>query len=351
MKFHVWFFCMLFSFISSACAQDEEITDLSNPSLLRSSYIDDSSLHLAFPTIVGNSDRSKILIVYRAGTDHLSYDGKLVQVESYDKGKTWVNKKVIYTPKRAHDVRDPQFIPLPGGPILCRFFERKPDSTCVVKSFLSDNMGKSYDSPVTFPYPTGIETAAARGNMVVVDSVIYSISYNRWAVTWLSKSEDMGKSWQVVSLLDERLWTGRLEQGRINEASLGYSKGKLYVVGRQQADNGDKRLELGISEDLGKTWNWSFLPVEGHAPSLTPYKDAFILTYRNVKDNSSGKYSFDTVLLKDGALASTPVSLFESENFDVGYGDVLTLSNSFLVCCYQPGAIRCFELKYDVFNH
>ena len=38
-------------------------------------------------------------------------------------------------------------------------------------------------------------------------------------------------------------------------------------------------------------------------------------------------------------------------NFDVGYGDVLTLPNSFLVCCYQPGSIRCYELKYDVFNY
>ena len=85
--------------------------------------------------------------------------------------------------------------------------------------------------------------------------------------------------------------------------------------------------------------------------ALTPYKDAFILTYRNVKDSNRGKYSFDTVLLKDGKLASNPASLFESDNFDVGYGDVLTLPNSFLVCCYQPGSIRCYELKYDVFNY
>lgn len=55
-----------------------------------------------------------------------------------------------------------------------------------------------------------------------------------------------------------------------------------------------------------------FLPIEGHAPSLTPYKDAFILTYRNVKDSNRGKYSFDTVLLKDGKLASNPASLLKA---------------------------------------
>ena len=121
--------------------------------------------------------------------------------------------------------------------------------------------------------------------MVIIDDVIYAVCYNRWAVTWLEKSEDFGRSWEVVSWLDERLWTNQIECGRINEASLGYYDGKMYVVGRQQSENGDNRLEIGVSEDLGVTWTWSFLPIEGHAPSLTPYKDAFILTYRNVKDS------------------------------------------------------------------
>ncbi len=45
------------------------------------------------------------------------------------------------------------------------------------------------------------------GNMVIIDDVIYAVCYNRWAVTWLEKSEDFGRSWEVVSWLDERLWT------------------------------------------------------------------------------------------------------------------------------------------------
>ena len=44
-----------------------------------------------------------------------------------------------------------------------------------------------------------------------------------------------------------------------------------------------------------------FLPIEGHAPSLTPYKDAFILTYRNVKDSNRGKYSLIRYFLKMGS--------------------------------------------------
>lgn len=350
MKNYLLLFVVAFLFPLMAC-EKEELEEIYNPNMLRSISIDDSGMHLAFPTIVGNKDRSKILVVYREGSSHVSFDSKLVQMESFDMGKTWVNRKVIYSPSQGYDVRDPQFLVLPNNNILCRFFERISDSESSVKSFNSFDWGETYGSIVSFPSPDKEIFAAARGNMIIVDNVIYAVCYNRWAVTWLSKSEDLGKSWQVVSWLDTRLWTGGLDQGRINETSLGYIDGTMYVVGRQQSNSGDNRLEIGISKDLGATWTWDFLPVEGHAPSLTLYKDAFILTYRNVKDSGKDKYSFDTVLLKDGKLVSKPVTLFKSNNFDVGYGDVLTLPNSFLVCCYQPGSIRCYELKYDVFNN
>lgn len=333
-----------------ACG-DDELMELNNPSLLRATSVDDSGMHLAFPTIVGNSDRSKIIVVFREGSDHVSFDSKLVQMESFDKGKSWLNRKVIYEPLSGRDVRDPQLLVLPNNDLLCRYFERKSETESSVQCIISENFGGSYGFPVVLPFPYDETFAAARGNMVIIDDVIYAICYNRWAVTWLEKSEDYGRTWKVVSWLDERLWTNKIECGRINEASLGYHDGKMYVVGRQQSDKGDNRLEIGVSEDLGLSWEWSFLPIEGHAPSLTPYKDAFILTYRNVKDSKRGKYSFDVVLVKDGKLLGNPSSLFISENFDVGYGDVITLPNSFLVCCYQPGLIRCYELKYDIFNY
>ena len=86
--------------------------------MLRSTSIDDSSLHLAFPAIAGNKDRSKIIVVYREGSSHVSFDSKLIQMESFDKGKTWVNRKVIFAPVKGHDVRDPQLLVLPNNGIL-----------------------------------------------------------------------------------------------------------------------------------------------------------------------------------------------------------------------------------------
>lgn len=86
MKHHLLLFIMVFLFPFMACG-DDELKEIYNPNLLRSTSIDDSSLHLAFPAIAGNKDRSKIIVVYREGSSHVSFDSKLIQMESFDKGK------------------------------------------------------------------------------------------------------------------------------------------------------------------------------------------------------------------------------------------------------------------------
>lgn len=151
MKHHLLLFIMVFLFPFMACG-DDELKEIYNPNLLRSTSIDDSSLHLAFPAISGNKDRSKIIVVYREGSSHVSFDSKLIQMESFDKGKTWVNRKVIFAPVKGHDVRDPQLLVLPNNGILCRFFERESETESIVKSICSENWGIFYGSPVLFPF-------------------------------------------------------------------------------------------------------------------------------------------------------------------------------------------------------
>ena len=50
MKHHLLLFIMVFLFPFMACG-DDELKEIYNPNLLRSTSIDDSSLHLAFPAI------------------------------------------------------------------------------------------------------------------------------------------------------------------------------------------------------------------------------------------------------------------------------------------------------------
>ena len=52
MKHHLLLFIMVFLFPFMACG-DDELKEIYNPNLLRSTSIDDSSLHLAFPTLRG----------------------------------------------------------------------------------------------------------------------------------------------------------------------------------------------------------------------------------------------------------------------------------------------------------
>ncbi len=331
----------------SACGQDVILDELDDPRILRSTEIESSSSHLAFPSIEGNSDRSRIVLVYREGTEHASFDGKLIQMESFDKGKTWTNRRVIYQVDSC-DARDPQLFAISDSKLLCRFFERQSETVSYVRASRSEDFGETYSSIATFPFPTESETfAAARGNMVMVDGIIYSVCYNRWAQSWMEVSEDEGRTWKVVSWIDESLGTEKSVYSRVNEASLGYIDGTMYLVAR--TNSSEDEMQVATSYDLGATWSWEKLPVKGQAPSLVPYKDGFILTYRLV-DNDAKTYDFQIALMKDGQLYTDPISLFVSKSVDIGYGDVLTLENSFLVCCYQPNKIKCYEISYDIFE-
>jgi hypothetical protein len=315
------------------------------------SVVDSGALHLAFPAIAGSADGSKLLIAYREGETHISFDGRIIQKESYDKGKTWVNRKVIYEGKAGDDARDPQFVTLPDGTIICRFFVRTSKESSCVKYIRTNDCGKNYTNAVgEFPMPYKSETfSAARGNMLVKDDVIYSTAYNRWNDNWLMKSTDKGISWEFVSWIHKPV--ERSMHKLLNEASVGSYGDKLYVVSRSGIDE-VRNMILVESDDRGSTWNEpKTLPVYGHAPSLTPYKDMHILTWRNTKtdDNEFNRCQFDMALMKEGNLYSKTVTLLETRSFDMGYGDVFTFDDFFLVCCYAEENIYCFSILYDVF--
>lgn len=307
--------------------------------------VDESSNLLAFPSITANKNQTKIFIVYRDGSAHNSFDGVLVQKESDDNGKTWKNRKIIYRPRSGYDARDPQLLTLPDGSILCRFFERTTlengQILSNVRCFVSKNDGQSYHYLSSMPNKTESKLAAARGNMLLLNNEIYSVNYNAWDNSWLVKSSDMGQTWEYVTNLDTAI-KKTYQSNRINEASLGYADGKMYLVGRQ-AETGDKQLLWGISDDLGKSWSWTKLPQQGQAPSLTPLEGHFIMTYRDISKKS---FDFDVVLMKAGTAVSNPLTILTSKSFDIGYGDVLPLEASFLVCFYSPEGLYCCEINY-----
>lgn len=348
MKNYLLFLLIPFVFAANSCAQDDPFLDeIENPSILRSSEIVVSDSHLAFTSITGNADRSRIVLTYRSGSEHASFDGRILQITSNNRGRSWSSPIEIYSAD-GKDARDPQLFAVSDSELLCRFFERESEAVSHVKVLRSKNFGRTYEGTSTLPFPTESETfAAARGNMVMVDGVIYTICYNRWAQAWLVASDDHGRTWRNVSWVDEALGTQQSPYPRFNEASLGYIDGMLYCVARTNVEDGN--MLIGESSDLGATWTWQYLPIRGHAPSLTPHDGGFILTYRLV-NSATETYDFQLAFIKNGDLSGEPVSLFTSLSFDIGYGDVLTMERSFLVCCYQPNKIKCYEVGYDIFK-
>lgn len=295
--------------------------------------------HAAFTTLAGNSNKSKILIAYREGTSHLSLDGQIVQMSSYDYGKTWTDRKIIYK-SASKDVRDPQFLVLSDNTLICRFFEGEQGSF-VVKCMVSDDFGKTYKSPVTLPMLPSAVTAGARGNMLFLNNTIYSVSYDS-KDAWLVKSTNAGVTWSLASKLREG--TG------MSETSLGYENGKMFCIARQDYAH---TLAYGVSDDRGKTWVWQDLNIYGEAPSLTPYKDGYILTYRDRSD-----LSIMLGFWKNGKITSPSICIYNAKGkangWDIGYADVLTMDNSFLLSCYTAAdmptvsLIRCYEFWYDI---
>lgn len=332
--------------------QTYEPNEITN-ALLTESIVERGTLHLAFPTITGTSDGSKLLIAYREAKTHISFDGRIVQKESYDKGKTWINRRVIYQPTHATgDARDPQFLLLPDGRVICRFFERTSEQHSSVKMIISADWGQTYSSYADLPAHSSGETyAAARGNMLLQGDTIYTSMYNRWHDSWLMRSTDLGKTWAFSSWLNRSDKTMYGVHRQLNESSLCMQDGVMYMVAR---GGYEEPLPMTVAQSLdgGASWeNWADLGVSGHSPSLRAYGDNYIITYRNVdKGKNGGNVRFDCALFNQGKLIAKPYSILTSKSTDIGYGDVFTFDTFFLVCCYTDKTIHCFRVLYDVFN-
>lgn len=337
----------LLPLLLAACSGDDLYVSLTSSSLYETVIVEKSRNHLAFPTIVGKDDFSRITIAYREGSTHDSFDGQLVQMHSYDRGQTWEGRQVIYQAPEGADARDPQFLKLDDHTILCRFFERNHQAStnktvAELKCLVSTDGGDSYIYLSTLPNRSSGQLAAARGNMVLVDGTIYSTAYNEWSESWLLRSADQGRSWEQILGLDASIKSAYTDT-HINETALAFSNGKLCLAGRQ-SESGDGKMLWGESSDWGKTWNWTKMADFGQGVSLTEYSGKLFLTYRKAEVKG---YTFNFSQVKEAEITDK-LQLLYSSNVDIGYGDVLFLGEKeYLVCFYTPETIYCtrFQLK------
>ena len=99
---------LLFLLSTLVGCQKEEEDEISPKSIIYNGW------HIAFTSLTTTNNSKKILLAFRQGTDHASYDGKIMQMISEDRGNTWTVTQIIYQPSEGKDARDHQYLYLPN---------------------------------------------------------------------------------------------------------------------------------------------------------------------------------------------------------------------------------------------
>ncbi|NUR48736.1 MAG: exo-alpha-sialidase [Hamadaea sp.] len=103
-----------------------------------------------FPDLVALAD-GRLLCAYRESTGHVRADGRIMLVESADRGQTWSEPRAVAD--GPNDDRDPKLVQLRDGTVLLSYFvlDWHPDGkfTCLGTSVIrSEDGGRTWSDPV-----------------------------------------------------------------------------------------------------------------------------------------------------------------------------------------------------------
>jgi len=314
------------------------------------------SRHLAFPTIV--KFLGKFYIFYRTGTQHASFDGKIVYKSSTD-GITWSAETIVLS-TNLYDYRDPSVV-IFNGRLVLRYFYRLESGNINKTCIISTAEMEYWSAPVELPSPNN-EFNASRGNMGINGSKLISLNYTSNNNTYLVTTTDL-VNWIVsVPLLADKT----------NEGSITYVNGKYICVLRQaiyDINGSDYYNPLIWGESIdGIVWIFKDLPFYGQCPSITVFNaseygvsNRIIITYRDMsqKDTLNRGYYNMAILNTKGELFSSRVynMLWITNEWDLGYGDVLIDgTNVYIVYYYFTSSAGKIVMKtfnksdFDIFS-
>lgn len=286
--------------------------------------------HNAFTSMVKYNN--KYVVVYRVGTTHVDYNGKIVMKTS-DDGVIWSDETVILSQEN-YDYRDGELIVF-NGKLVLRYVRRNDinntnaDIRKCFTIFTTDLI--NWSTPVEMPNPIG-ERSASRGNMTIKDDELYSINYDLWSGTFLLKTNDL-ITWSVVKnhLLYET-----------NETSILWTGTKFISLFRMTDDT--KNSVIGFSND-GIDWSFKTFPLKAHCPTLdlinlNSYGNtkAIAISYRDVNLYNSlfNRVYFNICFINEnGNFIYNPYMLLSTlADFDNGYGSVVEDKNNLYISYY-----------------
>ena len=332
--------------ITSQLDTSEKNIENADNYLMSSFFIDtikDSRADISDNTITPNNNKhnaftsmvkfnNKYVIVYRVGTTHVDYNGKIVMKTS-DDGLIWSDETVILSQEN-YDFRDGELIVF-NGKLVLRYVRRNDinntnaDIRKCFTIYTTDLM--NWSTPVEMPNPIG-NRSASRGNMTIKDNELYSINYDLWSGTFLLKTNDL-ITWSVVKnhLLYET-----------NETSILWTGSKFIALFRMTDDT--KNSVIGFSNN-GIDWSYKTFPLKAHCPTLdlinlNSYGNtkAIAITYRDVNLYNSlfNRVYFNICFINEnGNIIYNPYMILSTlANFDNGYGSVVEDTNNLYISYY-----------------
>ncbi|WP_276256649.1 sialidase family protein [Halomontanus rarus] len=308
----------------------------------------DTGIYEAFPDVTLTDD-GRLLCVFVETTHHADRQYScIVLVESFDRGRTWSEKRQLTQPKTATDDAFwdcPRIATLPDGR-LAAIVNEVPGSlgeygsgvTETRNYLLFSDDGRSWSDPLETP-TTGIvpdqPVELTRGEHT-----------GRWLVTTHSPT-GAGASetcWEVTTWLTDDegdTWTGPItvasdSELRLCEASvLELPGGELVCILRENSGDG-KDAYKAISHDGGETWKGVYrMPIPGcHRPVAGLLNDERVLITHRFMQGGSGwlgswtQNTFAVLTDVDSCLARErddaharilPLEYDRSPNADTGY--------------------------------
>jgi hypothetical protein len=238
----------------------------------------------------------RLLVAYRESVAHINQDGRIMVVESADRGRTWSTPRVaIDTPI---DDRDPKLMQTRNGAILLSFFRTDwtgypPGPVTLVGTFVA----RSTDNGSSWSEPVEVGTAMEGPSTVVVGAYYAGHAATHGPITELPNGELLVPLYgrlpeggtqpaTVVRSRDGgRTWPKETESVIGRAADLDFQEPNLSLL-RNGTILAILRTSLNIayvswSRDLGRTWTTPVstgLPASSHH-QLVLHNGDVLLTY------------------------------------------------------------------------
>ena len=308
----------------------------------------------AFPDVctTGNGD---LYVVFYAGLGHvtnpsekLPRGGAIYGLRSSDQGATW--SEPILVVDTEEDDRDPHVTQLANGDLIVSYFTSRyytedgnNKRDCDVFVVLSSDGGDTWGEPIHVDTPYSEKTD--RGRAVYVSGPVIQLEGSHVAlpiyhglnaghyVTAVVHSDDYGKTWDKVAVVDE-------------EASIAFSSGFCEA---SIARLGDGRLiivmrpgmHVAFSEDEGYTWGKAVqMPHRGDAPTVLRTSQGMLLVAHRHPGTAV------TISTDDGQTWGAP---WPVDTVGGAYPGLAELADGSIICIYyEEGAAS--DIRQAIFR-